>query len=251
MPPRHILASPHLPSPPQLMHHHHQQQQQLHQQPNHMPPHQQILPPSSSPQSSRLLPPTAAATMPTAVIVAPHHSSPTSGMMFPHRQMPMAGHGQHHMSPGGMGGPAHVLPPYHPAYEEPEQKLTKAGLIPKKRGRKSKSDMEATQPPQPLPPANASHAHPMTTVAGSDSVIPTTVLTHEGNDIPKKAPGRRKKVTPLRDDLPMTGVGHSVVVVPTSAVKPDGTTTVGTEPRPPAAAPPSLLSERLEAGQGM
>lgn len=132
------------------------------------------------------------------------------------------------------------FPPYgSPAAPQPHPPLQEESpkAVPKKRGRKPKGAAVAAAAAAPPPPpivAPLEVAGP----PGEPGIIPTTVLAHEASSTPpKKGVGRRKKITPSREELQAAQAASAAASLPVGKREP-------IEPRG------SILSERLEAGSG-
>lgn len=195
--------------------------------------------------------------IPYGMRTAPNHYGPRQMMHDPRQSL------MQHQHPSGSGGSGVVDYPH----DSKVLKLTKTGAEPKKRGRKSKAELQAIEttkypagqsPPiahgmpsmaihQQPPPSMLNIAHPLhsppppppshslisSSASGSvaDSMIPTSVLSVQNArlldpselgppgganqdsaaEAPAKKKGRRKKFTPLREDLhkPTSGVDLS------------------------------------------
>lgn len=112
-------------------------------------------------------------------------------------------------------------------------KLTKSGVEPKKRGRKSKAELQAMEQakgisgPDPSPSIGPSLLQHTIHGQGQEPIIPTTVLSVQNtrlmdpselgppgasvSDVKKR--GRRKKFTPLRESLNKSGADASPAVL--------------------------------------
>lgn len=163
---------------------------------------------------------------PMQLTQSPHMSPNSQSSHMPHRPMHPSIRSPHHslqIHPSQMQ--SHPPPPSMVADypgDSKIMKLTKSGVEPKKRGRKSKAELQAIEQAKGLAASDPSASmgpsliqHP----PGQEPIIPTTVLAVQNtrlmdpselgppganlSDVKKR--GRRKKFTPLRESLNKPG----------------------------------------------
>lgn len=168
---------------------------------------------------------------PMQLTQSPHISPNSQASLMAHRpQMHPSIRSPHHplqMHPSQMQ--SHPPPSIMADYpgDSKMMKLTKSGVEPKKRGRKSKAELQAIEQAKGLsaPDPSTSMSGPsllqhQTHPAGQEPIIPTTVLAVQNtrlmdpselgppgaNLLDVKKRGRRKKFTPLRESLNKPGI---------------------------------------------